>query len=581
MLLGGVNAQAQTAVTVKDQISTNGQTVTYADGTKTVAYTNANNAIWYLGKYDLATIEKIEIRGAAFVSSITDDGTKAEAELKIACYGIDEEVTTTTLNTNSSDIRSAGSLLAKIVAETTPSEMASGKNATNYKGADFVISTTNVSVDEDGYDGTVILDSENSNAISKTEGVYNLYVYGTAQSRRLAVDEIIFYYKDKIENIATSTADTYVRKNDTGSYGSSTTLELYTYDAEDLDFVGLMSFDIPVLESSAYVLESATLKLVTERAKGKITIYPYEYEWSESSTYSDLSDNIQEARKEEAIQSDITLKGTSGKAMTDEGASNAIKDWINEIDLTEYVTTLVGGKLSLMIVNPANTKTSVKVYTKEAQNVTLQDGTVFSKDDLVPQLTIVYKKADYTLNVNEYNAATLVLPYETQIPEGVSAYTLTDAGNNTVNALPLTGNLPANTPVLINAEQGSYVFNATGAVSEAEANPVSGVLTGVYAKTDVPQGSYILWADGTHDIGFWQTTETATAAVGANRAYLTVPVSTEAKKIAIDFGEVTGIDSVEVAGQADDVIYNMSGMRVANPVQKGIYIKNGRKFIVK
>jgi len=51
-----------------------------------------------------------------------------------------------------------------------------------------------------------------------------------------------------------------------------------------------------------------------------------------------------------------------------------------------------------------------------------------------------------------------------------------------------------------------------------------------------------------------------------------------------DIGKAAGIDEVlmdvPVARPADDVIYDLSGRRVEHPV-KGIYIRNGKKFIVR
>ena len=47
--------------------------------------------------------------------------------------------------------------------------------------------------------------------------------------------------------------------------------------------------------------------------------------------------------------------------------------------------------------------------------------------------------------------------------------------------------------------------------------------------------------------------------------------------------ETTVIDGVECIGETsgDDAIYTLSGMRVSNPQRGVIYVKNGKKFIVK
>ena len=46
------------------------------------------------------------------------------------------------------------------------------------------------------------------------------------------------------------------------------------------------------------------------------------------------------------------------------------------------------------------------------------------------------------------------------------------------------------------------------------------------------------------------------------------------------FGTLTGIEDVEAQPQTDNAIYNLQGQRVVNP-GPGIYIQNGRKFIVR
>jgi hypothetical protein len=45
-------------------------------------------------------------------------------------------------------------------------------------------------------------------------------------------------------------------------------------------------------------------------------------------------------------------------------------------------------------------------------------------------------------------------------------------------------------------------------------------------------------------------------------------------------GEPTAIESV-VTGNSNSVIYDLSGRRVLSTVKGGLYIQNGKKFIVK
>lgn len=45
--------------------------------------------------------------------------------------------------------------------------------------------------------------------------------------------------------------------------------------------------------------------------------------------------------------------------------------------------------------------------------------------------------------------------------------------------------------------------------------------------------------------------------------------------------EVDGINTISTTSNADAPAYNLQGMRVKNPTQKGIYIRNGRKEVIK
>lgn len=65
-----------------------------------------------------------------------------------------------------------------------------------------------------------------------------------------------------------------------------------------------------------------------------------------------------------------------------------------------------------------------------------------------------------------------------------------------------------------------------------------------------------------------------------HRAYLQLPASEAGKTVEMVFGTLTGIEEVEAQPQTDGTIYNLQGQRVVNP-GPGIYIQNGRKFVVR
>ena len=101
---------------------------------------------------------------------------------------------------------------------------------------------------------------------------------------------------------------------------------------------------------------------------------------------------------------------------------------------------------------------------------------------------------------------------------------------------------------------------------------VTGNGVGGVTNTDV----YVL-GNGKNGLGFYMLKGT----LQAGKGYLSVTEEAgNAKQNFIGFEVVTGLDAVEAKDADDAAIYNLQGIRVAHP-QKGIYVKNGKKFVVK
>lgn len=76
-------------------------------------------------------------------------------------------------------------------------------------------------------------------------------------------------------------------------------------------------------------------------------------------------------------------------------------------------------------------------------------------------------------------------------------------------------------------------------------------------------------------------TLTENATVAGYNAYITTAPEVKKLNIVTPFGDATGIDSIEsAADSSDDRIYTLSGVRVSKP-QRGVYIKNGKKVVVR
>lgn len=195
------------------------------------------------------------------------------------------------------------------------------------------------------------------------------------------------------------------------------------------------------------------------------------------------------------------------------------------------------------------------------------------------KFTIENEIFDTPLTVTSAGASTLVLPYKATIPEGVKAYTLEHKeGEATAIATELTGFIPANTPVLINAEAGTYNFHGEKTTWVGTEQTV-GALTSVRVSKYVPAGSYVL-QNHNGKVGFYKVEKANSVMIGANRAYLTPSVAMAAAKINIEYPEVTGITSIKDTTIENDVMYNLAGQKVGNDY-RGIVIKNGCKFFNK
>ena len=183
-----------------------------------------------------------------------------------------------------------------------------------------------------------------------------------------------------------------------------------------------------------------------------------------------------------------------------------------------------------------------------------------------------------SVNITDAGYATFVAPFEAAVPEGVTAYTAeVNANGVTIDLTPVSP-IPANTPVILEAAEGSYDF--TGSPVAPVESPTFGALTGTYTRIPAPNGSYVLQKQGEVVGFFFVDYNEATPYVNANRAYLTAPAG-EAKAFILNDGDATGISSIDnEQSTIGNEIYNLSGQRLQK-VQKGINITKGKKIAIK
>ena len=185
----------------------------------------------------------------------------------------------------------------------------------------------------------------------------------------------------------------------------------------------------------------------------------------------------------------------------------------------------------------------------------------------------------YTLTVGETGWATIFLDFNAAIPADVKAYTVTAVNDGYVTLTQVTGVLPAETGVIVNATTGDHDFVAsTGEVANVEGN----LLKGSVADKNIEGEAYVLGVvDGA--VGLYKALANGTSwKNNANKAYL--PMGAVANKSAEFFGfdwdGTTAIENVEVENTVK-VIYDLTGRRVEEITAPGIYIVNGVKRVVR
>ena len=181
---------------------------------------------------------------------------------------------------------------------------------------------------------------------------------------------------------------------------------------------------------------------------------------------------------------------------------------------------------------------------------------------------IVEDAESINVPISAASYATLNVPFAVEVPEEVAAYTGTINGDYlTLNAVEAV--IPANTPVVLNANVGTYTFSITENQTAIEGNDLQGTLT----AATVANALTLQVIDD--QIGFYTFTGTT---IPANKAYLVL--GSEVKGLSLSFGETDGVTSIATELPEGENIYNLAGQRVSKAT-KGIYIINGRKVVVK
>ena len=163
----------------------------------------------------------------------------------------------------------------------------------------------------------------------------------------------------------------------------------------------------------------------------------------------------------------------------------------------------------------------------------------------------------------------LMLPFNALIPDGAKAYSID--GDLSLSQLR---SIPAHTPVLIEA-QGEVVFTGQGEVGYFT-SPLTNMFRGTYTPILLYAGDYLL----DYQSGQWGFRRLdATTTLGVFDVYASLDSQAAFVPIASD---ALGITVITSENTMPAKYFDLQGRQTsAQPMKPGIYIKNGKKIVVR
>lgn len=164
---------------------------------------------------------------------------------------------------------------------------------------------------------------------------------------------------------------------------------------------------------------------------------------------------------------------------------------------------------------------------------------------------------------------------------GIVAY-IGSIDGNTVK-LSEVKDIPANTAVILKGEPNTYELHTVGnSETDVTANDLKGTAKETYLQSNESITCYALrQLPSSGNVGFAMISENGVI-VPKGKAYIAIetPSTNILQYLSINM-EVNGItDIVKTQTHESDEYFNLMGTKVRNP-QKGLYIKNGKKVIIK
>ena len=220
--------------------------------------------------------------------------------------------------------------------------------------------------------------------------------------------------------------------------------------------------------------------------------------------------------------------------------------------------------------------------------ITLRDVT-FGKNDATGNTTkevtltgiTATSTSTLTLKVSANNQfSTAVLPFDVAtIPTGLEVYSCHRAEGEYLK-LERQSSIKAYTPYILYATNG-FEGTLSGTVDANGYSPIvtDGFLTGAITAQEIGggEGHYVMQNKGDGPM-FYRIADDDTFSIQPGKCWLTLPAELQ-NSVAFRLDGATGLERTEFKIQNSAFIYDLTGRRISNTKQHGIYIIDGRKAV--
>lgn len=183
-----------------------------------------------------------------------------------------------------------------------------------------------------------------------------------------------------------------------------------------------------------------------------------------------------------------------------------------------------------------------------------------------------------TATSNIDNVATFSASNPVTFSSDATAYIAINSNDTQVTLSPLNGALAANQGAIVSkATTGDiYAYVST----EATDNRNNQLVGSGDATKELTDGNYYIFNKKGEEAVFSPLDKTANTTLAANKAALKT-TTPGGQALTLDFGSVTGINTVTTAMPATNATFDLSGRKVNGKLPAGLYIKNGKKLLIK